>query len=194
MNQEHIEGLKSDEWAAFLASDLVPWVFGDDVDLGANVLEIGPGPGRTTDILSPKFERLTAVEIDGQLAADLSQRSVGSNVSVHHADAADMPFGVGTFSGACCFIMLHHVPTPEHQDRLFHEVRRVLAPGATFVGTDAIGTDDLAARHVADTFNPIDPATLAKRLAQAGFTDIDVVQRPGMFKFRSVVPDRGIST
>jgi hypothetical protein len=31
--------------------------------------------------------------------------------------------------------MLHHVPSPEIQDRLFGEVRRVLVPGATFDGT-----------------------------------------------------------
>lgn len=188
MNKEHLEGLASDEWAAFLANDLLPWVFSDGVDLGANALEIGPGPGRTTDILATKHERLTAVEVDEQLATALARRFAGSNVAVHHADGAEMPFGDATFSGACCFIMLHHVPTPEHQDRLFAEVRRVLAPGATFVGADGAPSDELASRHVDDTYNPVDPATLAKRLTLAGFTDVDVVERPGLFKFRARVP------
>ena len=188
MNREHIEGLASDAWASFLASDLLPWVFGDEVDLGATALEIGPGPGRTTEILSKKFARVTAVEVDGELAADLSRRLDGSNVSVHHADAADMPFGDASFSGACCFVMLHHVPTAQHQDRLFAEVRRVLAPGATFVGADAVRSDDLAARHEDDTFNPVDPATLGDRLVNAGFTDVAVVERPGLFKFTARTP------
>jgi SAM-dependent methyltransferase len=188
MNREHIEQLSSDGWASFLASDLLPWVIGDDVDLGTTVLEIGPGPGRTTDILSAKFARLTAVEVDEQLAAQLSRRFDGSNVSVQHADAADMPFSDGSFSGACCFIMLHHVPTPDHQDRLFKEVKRVLAVGATFVGADGVRSDDLAARHADDTFNPVDPEMLGERLVRAGFTDVEVAQRPGLFKFKATVP------
>ena len=188
MNREHIEQLSSDGWASFLASDLLPWVIGDEVDLGATVLEIGPGPGRTTDILSNKFARLTAVEVDEQLAAELSQRFDGSNVTVQHADAADMPFRDGTFSGACCFIMLHHVPTPAHQDRLFKEVRRVLAAGASFVGADAVRSDDLAARHSDDTFNPVDPEMLGERLVRAGFTSVEVAQRTGLFKFKATAP------
>jgi hypothetical protein len=95
VNREHIEQLSSDGWASFLASDLLPWVIGSEVDLGAAVLEVGPGPGRTTDILSNKFARLTAVEVDEQLAAQLSRRFDGSNVTVQHADAADMPFSDG---------------------------------------------------------------------------------------------------
>lgn len=64
----------------------------------------------------------------------------------------------------------------------------MLAPGATFVGADGLASDDLAARHVDDTYNPVDPTTLAKRLTLAGFTDVDVVERPGLFKFRARVP------
>jgi SAM-dependent methyltransferase len=164
-------------------------VFDDGIDLGANVLEIGPGPGRTTDILSTKHERLTAVEVDEQLAADLAHRFGGeSNVSVHHADAAAMPFDDRSFSGACCFIMLHHVPTPDHQDRLFAEVQRVLAPGATFVGADGAPSDELASRHLDDTYNPVDPSTLEARLARAGFVDVRVAERPGLFKFAARTP------
>jgi SAM-dependent methyltransferase len=189
VNREHIEGLASDQWAAFLADDLLPWVFDDEIDLGANALEIGPGPGRTTDLLSARHERLTAVEVDEELASNLAKRfGDGSNVSVHHADAAEMPFGDASFSGACCFIMLHHVPTPEHQDRLFAEVKRVLAPGATFIGADASPSDELASRHLDDTYNPVDPSTLEPRLARAGFVDVRVVERPGLFKFAATAP------
>jgi ubiquinone/menaquinone biosynthesis C-methylase UbiE len=50
-----------------------------------------------------------------------------------------MPFDDESFSGAACFTMLHHVPSPEAQDRLFAEVGRVLRPGAPFAGTDSTG-------------------------------------------------------
>ena len=188
MNREHLEGLRSDAWAAFLESDLLPWVL-DDADLGTHVVEIGPGPGRTTDILQLRFDQLRAVEIDQELATELRERFAGRDgVEVHHGDGAAMPFDDGSFTGACCFIMLHHVPTPEHQDRLFGEVARVLGPNGTFVGADALASDDLASRHVDDTFNPIDPTTLVHRLECAGFTDVLVTERTGLFKFRARTP------
>ena len=69
--------------------------------------------------------------------------------------------------------MLHHVPSSELQDRLFAEIARVLRPGAALVASDSLGSDDLAAAHDGDTYNPVDPETLPDRLAAAGFTDVD---------------------
>jgi 16S rRNA A1518/A1519 N6-dimethyltransferase RsmA/KsgA/DIM1 with predicted DNA glycosylase/AP lyase activity len=39
----------------------VPWVV-SGADLGQNVLELGPGPGLTTDLLRLTAERLTTIE------------------------------------------------------------------------------------------------------------------------------------
>ena len=66
--------------------------------------------------------------------------------------------------------MLHHVPRAELQDQLFAEVARVLRPGAAFVATDSLGSDDLRDFHEGDTYVPIDPAGLEARLTGAGFT------------------------
>jgi SAM-dependent methyltransferase len=90
-----------------------------DVDLGDDVLEVGPGPGLTTDVLRRPVARLTAVEVDQALADTLSARLAGSNVEVVHTDATDLPFPSKRFSAALCFTMLHHVPSVELQDRLF---------------------------------------------------------------------------
>jgi hypothetical protein len=70
--------------------------------------------------------------------------------------------------------MLHHVPTPELQDRIFTELARVVAPGGTVVFCDSVYSDALADFHVDDTFNPVDPGQLASRLAAAGLTDITI--------------------
>jgi SAM-dependent methyltransferase len=182
VNEGHLQGLASDRWARFLQDELLPWAL-DDVDLGANVLEVGPGPGRTTDLLRERCERLTAVEVDESLADALATRTRGTNVEVRCADGAELPFDDGTFSGACCFVMLHHVPTSDHQDRLLREVGRVLAGGAWFVGADGIASDDLASRHVDDTYNPVDPASLSERLTAAGFGSVRVQERNGMYAF-----------
>lgn len=95
-------------------------------------------------------------------------------MEVVHADATAMPFEAGRFTGAVSFTMLHHVPTAELQDRLFAEVARVLRPGGTFVASDSVASDELAALHEGDTYNPVDPATDGARLRAAGFAEADV--------------------
>jgi SAM-dependent methyltransferase len=115
MNEAHLRICASPEWAAFVETALLPWALGQE-NLGDDVLELGPGPGLTTDVLRRQLPRLTAVEIDGQLADRLADRLAGSNVDVAHADGTNLPFEAGRFSTATLFTMLHHVPSPALQD------------------------------------------------------------------------------
>ena len=62
MNQEHLTLCSSAEWAEAVQRWIIPWVL-EAVDLGDDVLEVGPGPGLTTDVLRTRVARLTAVEI-----------------------------------------------------------------------------------------------------------------------------------
>ncbi len=103
-------------------------------------------------------ERLTCLELDPVLASPLRQRMQNKNVTVVDGDATEMPFGDGEFSAAVSLTMLHHVPTPMLQDRLFAEVRRVLQPGGVFVAMDAVDTWSLRLMHWGDTLVPVDPA------------------------------------
>jgi SAM-dependent methyltransferase len=150
--------------------------------LGDDVLEIGPGPGLTTDLLRQRVTRLTAVELDPTLAAPLKDRLAGTNVEVLCADATVAGLETARFSAATCFSVLHHMPSVAHQNRLFAELHRVLRPGATFVGVDSLDLDVIRAGHVDDTFVPVDPDMLADRLQAVGFakTTIDV----GDYQFR----------
>lgn len=153
---------------------ILPWALAG-TDLGDDVLEVGPGYGATTDVLSRSVPRLTSVEIAEELAAMLTDRFAHKpSVDIVRGDATSLDYEDGRFSGAACFTMLHHVPTVVLQDRLFDEVSRVLRPGAPFVASDSLGSDELAAGHEGDTYNPVDPSSLATRLAAAGFEQIDV--------------------
>ena len=166
-----------EEWRSMMRS-IVPNAIGE-VDLGDDVLEVGPGYGAATDVLSESVSRLTAVEIDDELAAFLAERFAGArNVSVVKGDATAMTFDDQRFTGAVCFTMLHHVPTAELQDRLFAEVHRVLRPGAAFVASDNLANPDLEAGHQGDTYNPVDPDKLAARLTAVGFRDVVVRTNP----------------
>jgi ubiquinone/menaquinone biosynthesis C-methylase UbiE len=144
------------------------------VDLGDDLLEIGAGPGLSTDLLRERVERLTCVEIDPGLAGALADRLAGTNVDVHQGDAAALRFPADRFSAAVSFTMLHHVPTAELQDRIFAELARVVVPGGTVVFNDSVHSDALAAFHRDDTYNPVDPRTLATRLERAGFSEYRV--------------------
>jgi len=172
VNEGHLV-CDSSEWRAAVRDQMIPWAVGD-LDLGDDVLEIGPGFGATTGVFAERLPRLTSVEIDPALAARLRSRYAGTNVDVVVGDATQLAFPDGRFSGAVCFSMLHHVPSPELQDRLFAEAARVLRPGAPIVAVDGVESDAVRAFHEGDTYQPIDPATLPLRLEGAGFTGIDV--------------------
>jgi SAM-dependent methyltransferase len=173
VNEAH-EYCGSDEWRQMIREVILPWALGE-TDLGDDVLEVGPGYGATTDVLGTVTRRLRSVEIDPGLAAMLRERFAGSPfVEIINGDATQLDFADGTFTGAACFTMLHHVPTVELQDRLFAEVARVLRPGAALVASDSLGSDELAVAHEGDTYNPVDPATLRGRLAAAGFEHVEL--------------------
>ena len=157
---------------------IVPSAIGD-VDLGDDLLEVGPGYGAATDVVCELVPSVTAVEIDPELVAFLTDRFASQpHVRVLRGDATSLEFDAARFSGAICFTMLHHVPTIEMQDRLFSEVCRVLRPGAALVASDNLASDELAAHHEDDTYNPVDPDTLASRLERAGFRDVTVSTNP----------------
>jgi SAM-dependent methyltransferase len=175
MNRTHLEYLASPAWADALQTDLLPWLE-SIIQLGDDVLEIGPGPGLTTDLLRHRVAAVTAVEIDADLAADLKTRLAGTNVEVIWGDGTELPLPDDRFSAATCFAMLHHMPSAAAQDQLFAELHRVLRPGGSFVATDSLDTERIRQAHTDDTYVPLDPATLESRLRTAGFADITLTQ------------------
>jgi len=134
MNKRHLEVLASPRWREMLEQHLLPWVE-QVADLGDDVLEVGPGPGLTTDLLRVRTARLTAIEIDPVLASDLAARLGGSNVEVVQGDARHTGFAGDRFSAVACFGVLHHVESPGAQDEVFREILRVLRPGSSSLRT-----------------------------------------------------------
>lgn len=187
MNLIHRWYCRSDSWGKLVEDRIIPWTL-EDVDLGDDALEIGPGPGLTTDVLRERVAKLTSVEIDARLAKSFSQRMVGTNVTVVQGDATGLQFPDSSFTGAACFTMLHHVPTPVLQDRLLAETCRVLKPGAWFAGTDSRTSLRWRLYHLFDTCVPVEPETLSARLEKAGFTEASVDSNPRAFRFRTRKP------
>jgi ubiquinone/menaquinone biosynthesis C-methylase UbiE len=174
MNENHARFCTSPEWAECIQTEILP-VLTRDVDLGTDMLEIGPGPGAATDWLRHKVGRLIAVEVDATAAALLAERFAGTHVEIVTGSAADLNYPDESFDSVGCFTMLHHVPTLALQNKILAEAFRVLRPGGVLIGSDSLPSTDLHDFHADDTYNPIDPASLLSRLQTLGFAEITVM-------------------
>jgi SAM-dependent methyltransferase len=177
MNENHAKVCTSPEWTEWLQGEvLLPLAAA--VNLGNEMLEVGPGPGAATEWLRHRVKRLVALEADEHAAVKLTARYSGSGeagqpaVEVITGDATAMSFPDGSFDSAGMFTVLHHIPTVRLQNRLLAEVLRVLRPGGVLIGSDSLGRNDLHHFHEGDDYNPVEPATLLTRLQTLGFGDI----------------------
>lgn len=108
---------------------------------GAEVLEVGTGPGRfwTTDAV-PRSTHLTVTDLSPgmvrQATTDLAPAGYASVCGVV-CDAQSLPFDAARFDLLVANHMLYHVPDPP---RALAEFRRVLRPGGTaLIATNAPG-------------------------------------------------------
>jgi SAM-dependent methyltransferase len=187
MNLLHRWYCGSSRWAALVEGARLPWAL-EGVALGAELLELGPGPGVTTEVLRRRVARLTAVELDAALAARLARRLPRPGVRVVRGDGAALPFRDRSFEAAAVFTMLHHVPSVALQDRLLAEVCRCLRPGGLLVGSDTLPSLRFRLYHLADTMVVVDPDRLPGRLEAAGFEEPLVDTRAGRIRFRARRP------
>jgi len=187
MNRIHRWLCGSAYWRNFLEQNVMPWVL-DGAELGEHLLEVGPGPGLTTDLLRFRTRRGTAIELDSALATTLASRLRDADVAVVRGDGTKMPFRDHQFSGAVCFTMLHHLPSRSLQDELLQEVWRVLRPGAWFVGADSLQSWKMRLIHIGDTLVPVNPNTLHTRLVSAGFVGVQIETNSRAFRFRACRP------
>jgi SAM-dependent methyltransferase len=168
MNANHEKVCPTPEWAEWLQTEILPTLV-SGVDIGAEMIEIGPGPGAATAWLCERVKRLTAVEVDQAAAAKLQNKYAGTNVEIVVGDATALEFEDDSFDSAACFTMLHHVPTAAMQNKLLAEILRVLRPGGVLIGSDSVASDGLHHFHEGDVYNPIEPASLISRLQTIGY-------------------------
>jgi SAM-dependent methyltransferase len=187
VNRIHNVLCSTDRWARGVESELLPWGL-KGVELGDDVLEIGPGFGATSRVLARRPGRLTILELEEDYCERL-RSELGDSAEVVQGDGTQMPFRDASFSGAACFTMLHHIPSAELQDRLFAEAFRVIRPGGVFAGTDSIGSGLVFKLiHIGDTLVLVDPDGLPGRLAAAGFEEVRVSTSPKSLRFSARKP------
>jgi ubiquinone/menaquinone biosynthesis C-methylase UbiE len=187
MNHAHNLICSSDRWARRVERDLIPWGL-EQVELGDDVLEIGPGFGATTRLLARRTPKLSVLELSERYCEQL-RVALGNTVEVTQGDATELPYPDGRFSAVVCFTMLHHIDPPGLQDQAFAEVARVLRPGGTFAGTDSLGVGRVFKLiHVGDTLALVDPDGLPGRLENAGLSRPRVDRSERSLRFRAYKP------
>jgi SAM-dependent methyltransferase len=187
MNRLHGVICSSRWWGRKVERELLPWGL-SRLDLGDDVLEIGPGFGATTKVLADRPGELTVLELDRRYCERLG-RALPTRVRIVPGDATAMPFEDGRFSAVLCFTMLHHLPSPAAQDLLLGEAARVLRPGGVLAGTDSIGTSRFfRLLHVGDTLVPVSPGGLPARLQAAGLAEQEIARSETSFRFRARKP------
>lgn len=93
-----------------------------------SVLEIGCGTGSFACRVATALPRAEVVAVDQ--SARLVELTASRGLDARVADAQDLPFTDGSFDAVAALWMLYHVPD---LSLALAEVRRVLAPGGTFV-------------------------------------------------------------
>lgn len=156
-----------------LRDDLLPPLL-TGVELGVEMLELGPGAGAATEVLRRQVRRLTALEVDAATARALGERFAATNVIVKRGDCARTGLPDESFDSVGCFTMLHHLPTDRDQHATLAEAFRVLRPGGVLIGSDSLASNDLHHFHADDTYNPVEPAWLLVQLLTLGFRPIAI--------------------
>lgn len=171
MNSDHQRLCSSAEWAEHIQTEVLPQLI-SRIDLGDEMLELGPGPGGATDLLHRRVGRLTALELDPDSARTLAKRFAGTNVTVVEGDCSNTGIPDESFDSIGTFTMLHHLPTDRQQHATLAEAFRLLRPGGVLLGSDSIASNELHHFHADDTYNPVEPAWLVIQLLTLGFRPI----------------------
>ncbi|MFI5778110.1 methyltransferase domain-containing protein [Nocardia sp. NPDC051570] len=150
---------------------------------GQRILDAGcgvGGPARTiaASVAGLHITGVTLIQEQVDLAAEYTRTArLAEQITFVTADFNRLPFPDHFFDGAYTFDALCHSPD---KATTYRELHRVLAPGATFVGTDWMHADGLTASDYARWIEPVcrysalpdlrSPAGTAELLHAAGFT------------------------
>jgi ubiquinone/menaquinone biosynthesis C-methylase UbiE len=116
------------ETFAGITGETVPLVIeAGEIGLGAQVLEIGSGPGHVAGLLAKAGASVTGVDFSSDMV-EVAQSS-HPDITFQQADAEQLPFEAGSFDAVVANFVVHHLARPEV---VFSEVNRVLKPGGRF--------------------------------------------------------------
>jgi SAM-dependent methyltransferase len=148
------------------------------IRLGA-VLDVGCGPGHLTEYLRRLDVEALGIDLVPQFIDHA--RATYPHGRYELGSFNQLPIATGSAVGILAWYSLIHLP-PDDLARVLVELRRVTASGATLV-TGFFDGDTLESfDHAVATAYYCPVAEFAARLHNAGFAEIERVQRPGVNK------------
>lgn len=136
-----------------------------------HLLDVGCGEGYLARVLTGRGAAVSGLDPDAT-ALEKAQ-TVAPKAEFHAADASQMPFQTGFFSGAIFLNSLHHVPAA-HMAAALREAARV-----TRAGDPIVVIEPAAHGSFFEAFRPIEDETSVRAEAQAA---IDSVIRTGVLR------------
>jgi ubiquinone/menaquinone biosynthesis C-methylase UbiE len=139
-------------------------------------LEVGPGDGAFLAQLSPRFDKVIALDNAAEMlerARALAGKNRLANIEFIHGDTTSP--SLRGLEADCVVInmVLHHTPSPAE---IFQDVAKVLAPGGVVLVTDLCSHNQTWAReNCGDLWLGFEPEDLSGWALEAGLTDISSV-------------------
>ena len=98
------------------------------------MLDLGSGSGHIAEAILRDAPGRSCVLVDphAPISRHVARRIAPLSARAMTADGTQLPFPDATFDAGWSSFMLHHVPH-EGQQKILHEIVRVLRPGATFI-------------------------------------------------------------
>ena len=139
------------------------------------VLDLGCGPGHITSYLRALGVDATGIDMVPEFIGHARAAHPGGRYelgSIEHLDAADH-----SVAGILAWYSLIHLP-PQDLHGVLTGFRRAMAPGGTLVLGLFDGDEVAAFDHKVATAYRWPAGEMSERLARAGFTEIERLQRP----------------
>ncbi|MEV1332654.1 class I SAM-dependent methyltransferase [Micromonospora costi] len=139
------------------------------------VLDLGCGPGHITGYLRSLGADARGIDVVPEFIAHA--RATHPSVEFQVGSMDDLDVADHSVAGILAYYSLIHLP-PEELDGVLAEFRRVMAPAGRLVVGFFDGDEVSAFDHKVVTAYrwPVDE--MSKRLARAGFTEVERLQRP----------------
>jgi SAM-dependent methyltransferase len=149
------------------------------ITVQSKVLDVGAGPCRYRALFGHcRYYAQDFAKYEGSsegVLADKSRWTCGQLDFV--SDATSIPASEGTFDAVLCTEVLEHVPEPI---AVVHELARILRPGGTLLIAAPLGSG--LHQEPYHYYGGYTPYWYYKFLADAGFTQIEVIPNGGFFK------------
>jgi SAM-dependent methyltransferase len=140
------------------------------------VLDLGCGPGHLTAYLRSLGADATGIDLVPEFIAHAQAAHPGG--SYHLGSFENLAATDHSVAGILAWGSLIHLP-PQDLDGVLAEFRRVMAPGGTLVSAIFAGDEVAAFDHKVVTAYRWPADAFSERLARAGFTEVERLQRPG---------------